>query len=118
LQWQRECLGILSDRLLGFLRKQTNDFIVFREAEHHALILLPMRDDRSLVGDPHLVAVKNTVVGKGIATMERLSSLLYTPQVIRPALPKSSVPGYDRNGKKKSPPASPRLIAQASQEKD
>ena len=74
---------------LGFLRKQTNELIVYREMEHNAIILLPIRDDRSSVGDPHLVGVTNTITGKGIATTMELSSLLYAPQSTGRGAPKS-----------------------------
>ena len=61
---------------LGFVRKRTQDFIAYREAGHDALIVLPVMRTDAVVGDPHLVAVRNTVTGKGVGTAEQLRDLL------------------------------------------
>lgn len=61
---------------LGFVRKETKDFTAYREAAHDALIVLPNMSADSDVGDPHLVTVRNTVTGKGIATLDGFQTLL------------------------------------------
>lgn len=64
---------------LGFVCKETKDFTAYREAEHGAFIVLPHRNADSDVGDPHLVSVRNTVTGKGIASADELQALLMSP---------------------------------------
>ncbi len=61
---------------LGFVRKETDGFTAYREAEHDALIVLPRMSAGSDVGEPHLVTVRNTVTGKGIASLGRFQMLL------------------------------------------
>lgn len=61
---------------LGFVRRKTPGFIAYREANHNALILLPLMSDDTVVSDPHLMAVSNTIIGKRVATQQRLQSLL------------------------------------------
>lgn len=61
---------------LGFVRKETKDFTAYRETEHGALIVLPNMSADSAVGDPHLVTVRNTVTGKGVASLDQFQTLL------------------------------------------
>lgn len=61
---------------LGFVRKETKDFTAYRETEHGALIVLPNMGANSTVGDPHLVTVRNTVMGKGVASLDQFQALL------------------------------------------
>lgn len=61
---------------LGFVRKETKDFTAYRETEHGALIVLPNMNADSTVGDPHLVTVRNTVMGKGVASLDQFQALL------------------------------------------
>jgi hypothetical protein len=67
---------------LGFICKETKDFTAYREAEHGAFIVLPHRNTDSEVGDPHLVSVRNTVTGKGIASVDELQALLVSSPVV------------------------------------
>lgn len=61
---------------LGFVRKETKDFTAYRETEHDALIVLPNMSADSAVGDPHLVTVRNTIMGKGVASLAQFQTLL------------------------------------------
>ena len=61
---------------LGFEHEETEEFTAYREADHDALILLRRMPPEAIVGDPYLVAVRNTVTGRGVATGEKLYSLL------------------------------------------
>ena len=72
---------------LGFVRKETKDFTAYREVQHDALIVLPNMSAESDVGDPHLVTVRNTVTGKGIASSNKLEALLVSLP-IKPAASK------------------------------
>lgn len=62
---------------LGFERRETSDFTAYREANHDAMILLPVMEPNATVIDPHLVAVSNTITGKGIAKTEELNALIF-----------------------------------------
>lgn len=62
---------------LGFVRKETEELIVYRETDHGAFIALPAMSADSLVGDPHLITVRNTAVGKGVTSQEKFEALLY-----------------------------------------
>lgn len=64
---------------LGFVHRKTDQFTVYREQEHDALIVLPNRDAYSDVGDPHLISVRNTVAGKGIVSRDEIEALLNCP---------------------------------------
>ena len=64
---------------LGFVRKETEELIAYRETEHGAFIVLPRMSDESIVGDPHLVTVRNTVAGKGIISLDNLEILIGGP---------------------------------------
>jgi hypothetical protein len=66
---------------LGFVRRNTEAFTVYREADHDALIVLPKMQPDSRVGDPHLVTVRNTVTLKGVASADRFQTLLVKPRV-------------------------------------
>lgn len=68
---------------LGFVRKQTKAFTAYRESGHGALIILPNMSADSDVGAPHLVTVRNTVAGKGIASPDKLQALLVRPFIER-----------------------------------
>ena len=61
---------------LGFVRRSTDAFTAYREATHDAWIVLPNMSSDTAVGDPHLVTVRNTVVGRGVASADRLQTLL------------------------------------------
>lgn len=64
---------------LGFVRKETDELIAYRETDHGAFIVLPAMSADSIVGDPHLVTVRNTVIGKGITSVDNLETLLGGP---------------------------------------
>lgn len=61
---------------LGFVRKETKELIAYRETDHGAFIILPAMSADSIVGDPHLMTVRNTVVGKGITSIDNLDTLI------------------------------------------
>jgi hypothetical protein len=61
---------------LGFDCTQTDRFTAFRDTDHDALIILPVMEPSQEVDESHLVAVHNTVTGKGVATAEQLHSRL------------------------------------------
>lgn len=103
---------------LGFVRKQTSELIAYREMEHNALILLPVKDDRALVGDPHMVSVATTISGKGIATIERLASLLHSPNMPKPVVPSSNTRDHNSKGIKRSGKSVGAPIAQVSEQND
>ena len=69
---------------LGFVRKETEELIAYRETEHGAFIVLPKMSDESIVGDPHLVTVRNTVAGKGIISLDNLETLIGGPAAKAP----------------------------------
>jgi len=75
--------GRLNEALatLGFVRQKTEEFTAYRESTHDALIVLPNMSADSAVGAPHLVTIRNTVAGKGIASLEKLQALLVDSQV-------------------------------------
>lgn len=60
----------------GFLRQETEHLIAFREGTHDALIILPVIRAEQLVDDAHLVAVRNSVTGTGIASEAQFRSRL------------------------------------------
>ena len=66
---------------LGFVRKETDELIAYRETDHGAFIVLPAMSADSIVGDPHLVTVRNTVIGKGITSVDNLETLLGGPMM-------------------------------------
>ena len=70
--------GVLTE--IGFVRRKTDAFTVYREADHDALIVLPNMHPDSDVGDPHLVAVRNTVTLKGVTSADRFQALLVSPR--------------------------------------
>ena len=79
----RVTYGQLSHGLseLGFKRRRIDGLVAFHEPIHDALIVIPYKPSRTFVGDPHLVAIKNTVVGRGVATAEQLKAVLFrTPR--------------------------------------
>lgn len=61
---------------LGFEQRETDEFTAYQEADHDALIILPRMSPEAIVGDPYLVAIRSTVTGRGVATSEKLYSLL------------------------------------------
>ena len=79
--------GRLNEALtaLGFVRQRTDEFTAYQEAAHDALIVLPNRSADSAVGAPHLVTIRNTVAGKGVASLDELQTLLVGSHVERPA---------------------------------
>jgi hypothetical protein len=88
---------------LGFICKETKDFTAYREAEHGAFIVLPHRNTDSEVGDPHLVSVRNTVTGKGIASNDELQALLVSPPRVSSSTDRTqstSSPNFRKPGKK------------------
>lgn len=79
--------GRLNEALtaLGFVRQRTEEFTAYREPTRDALIVLPNMSADSAVGAPHLVTIRNTVTGKGVAPLDQLQTLLAGPHVGRPA---------------------------------
>lgn len=77
----RITFGRLSATLsqIGFVRKETEDFIAYRQFAHDALIVLPKWGVNSIVDESHLVTVRNTITGKGVASLEKLQALLSDP---------------------------------------
>ncbi|MEO7718906.1 MAG: hypothetical protein ABIY70_22125 [Capsulimonas sp.] len=59
---------------LGFAQRVTSAFTAFRDVDHDAMIMLPLMANHDLVGEAHLIAVNNTIVGKGIISEEDLLS--------------------------------------------
>jgi hypothetical protein len=72
-------LGQLEEALksLGFKAAKTEQFTAFRDIERDALIILPVMEPDEVVDEPHLVAVRNTVVGKGVALPEQFRARLF-----------------------------------------
>ena len=66
---------------LGFVRRQTDEYTVYEGEAWDALIVLPVMNPRTVVGEPHLVAVRNTLIGRGVASQAEAGMLL------RPSLP-------------------------------
>jgi hypothetical protein len=72
---------------LGYVRQDTEGATVFRDDAHDALIVLPVLAPDAVISQAHLIAVRNNVVGKGIASSARFFALLtgsrYAPRVSR-----------------------------------
>lgn len=64
---------------LGYVRQDVEGATVFRDDAHDALIVLPVLAADAVVSQAHLIAVRNNVVGKGIASSARFSALLHRP---------------------------------------
>ncbi len=81
---------------LGFERRDIDQAIIYREAVHDAMIILPHLDRDSEVGNPYLVTVFRTVTGKGIISEDefqaRLGDILDSPHTR-----KSSLATYKRS---------------------
>ena len=79
----RITFGRLSATLsqIGFVRKETEDFIAYRQSAHDALIVLPKWGVNSIVDDSHLVTVRNTITGKGVASLDKFQAMLSDPFV-------------------------------------
>ena len=69
---------------LGFVRRQTDEYTVYQGEAWDALIVLPVMDARTVVGEPHLIAIRNTLLGKGVASQAEVGALL------RPGLPQKA----------------------------
>ena len=92
--------GQLSELLikLGFSRTEGDNFIAFEQRQTSALIALPRIDEEIIVTSRHLIAIKKTIVGKGIVSaiqFQRLiaevsSGRLAHPLVARPSRIKTS----------------------------
>lgn len=70
--------GNLSNALvrLGFIPSEGSDYIVFREAEHDAVILLPSMPANDTVLPHHFGTVRMTVTGRGVADEEQFETAL------------------------------------------
>jgi len=68
----------LSDALshLGFQKKTTAQFTVFRKEDRGAMIVLPPESSIIHVSPMHITAARETVVGKGIAGSQEFDQLL------------------------------------------
>jgi len=60
---------------LGFERQNTEAFTAYRDAAHGAIIVLPVMTPDTIVSDPHLISVTNTIVGRGVTTTGELNTL-------------------------------------------
>ncbi len=62
--------------VLGFVRRDRDPFPAFSEAAHGAIIVLPLTDPDDRVRAHHLIAVRTTLEGKGVASAERFHRML------------------------------------------
>ena len=61
---------------LGFTRTDTAEYIAFRNAAHNALLALPPNPPEQRMDAAHLIAVRSTVTGSGVASENTLNRLL------------------------------------------
>lgn len=61
---------------LAFTKKVTPEFTVFHNAEHDALIVLPNTKPEEAVRPAHRIAVRKTVIGRGVAGPAALQKAL------------------------------------------
>lgn len=87
---------------LGFVRKETDQFTVFGEQTHDAIIVLPKMKADTEIGDPYRITIRNTVAGKGIVSREEIEALLN--RSVRPSFGKAK----SRTFRQRSPAPKPR----------
>jgi len=61
---------------LGFERQKAEAFTAYRDTTHGAIIVLPVMSSDTIVSDPHLISVTNTIVGRGVTTTDEFNTLL------------------------------------------
>ena len=63
---------------LGFQKKTTTQFTVFRKEDQGAMIVLPPESSIVNVSPMHITAARETVIGKGVAGSQEFDQLLFS----------------------------------------
>ncbi len=61
---------------LGFARSDTKDYVAFRNAEHNALIALPITEPEMPARPAHLIAAQSAVAASGIVSEQIFQQML------------------------------------------
>ena len=71
--------GRLSEILirLGFSRRDTTEYVAFKNPDYNALIALPVTRPQDLVRPAHLLAAQSTVTASGVASESTFQRLLH-----------------------------------------
>ena len=83
---------------LGFDFKPLGDYLAFREPEQKALIVLPPLGPDDPVSSAHMIMVRNTVVGMGVATDQELQQSLDNARAIVSQTPVEASKPVGTNG--------------------
>lgn len=71
--------GRLSETLirLGFVRRDTAEYVAFKNPEYDALIAFPVLQPQEIVRPAHLLAAQATVTASGVASESTFRRMLY-----------------------------------------